>query len=177
MCGTPEACRNSGRGVELRIKTTERDGICSHHKSVLNQLPIIRRRKMTSSLTISPNLASADNSVGGASRCLSIPSKTKTNFPIACPGLETRHSPSRTAREPTCSHLPFPNRSHSSFRPRASRMVHNIFVNKCRPVMHSGLRTMACGTSSRARTLLTIVDLQVADIPWTTIVDGLDTPD
>lgn len=146
------------------------------YKSVPNYSSIIGRRKSAPSLTISPSLASADNSVGGASRCLSIPSKTKTNFPIACPGFEARHSPSRTVRELTCSHLPFPNRSHSSFRPRASRMAHNIFVNKCRPVIHSGLRTMACGTSSRARTLLTIVDLQVADIPWTTIVDGLDTP-
>lgn len=29
MCGTPAACKKSGRGVALRIKTTERLGICS----------------------------------------------------------------------------------------------------------------------------------------------------
>lgn len=28
-CGIPAACRNKGRGVELRIKTTQRDGIYS----------------------------------------------------------------------------------------------------------------------------------------------------
>lgn len=28
MCGTPAACKKSGRGVALRIKTIERLGIC-----------------------------------------------------------------------------------------------------------------------------------------------------
>lgn len=34
---------------------------------------------------------------------------------------------------------------------------------------------MACGTSRVARTAWRIVDLQVAEIPWTTNVEGLGT--
>lgn len=121
-------------------------------------------------LTISPNLAKAGSKVYGASRCLSMPSNTSTNF---LPGLEARHWPKSTANVLTCSHLPFPNVSHSLFKSKASSADHNIFVKRCRPVIHSELRTMPCGTSRAERTARTIVDLHVADIPWTTTVDGL----
>lgn len=124
-------------------------------------------------LTISPSLASADSRVCGASRCLSIPSKTSTNFSAALPDRDAKHSLRRTASVLTCSHLPLPYFSHSSRFPNASNVAHSIFVNRWRPVMHSVLRTMACGTSSEERTARTMVDLHVADIPCTTNVAGL----
>lgn len=145
ICGTAAACKKSGWGVVLRTSTTDSEGITS------------------------PNLANAGSNVPGASRCLSIPSSTNTNFPV----VDARISPSNTASALTCSHRPFPNLSHSSFRPNASNVVHTIFVRRCRPVMHSVLRTMACGISRAERTARTIVDLQVADIPWRTNVEGL----
>lgn len=145
ICGTAAACKKSGRGLVLRTSTTDSEGITS------------------------PSLANAASNVPGASRCLSIPSSTSTNFPVEDASI----SPSNTASALTCSHRPFPNFSHSSCRPSASNVVHTIFVRRCRPVMHSVLRTMACGTFRVERTARMIVDLQVADIPWRTSVDGL----
>lgn len=126
-----------------------------------------------STLTISPSRANADKRVGDASLCLSISSNTRTNFPRFSGARAARHSSSNTARVLTCSHRPLPNFSHSSFCPRASRVFHRILVRRCRPVIHSLLRTTACGTSSVERTPRIIVDLQVAEIPWTTSVEGL----
>ena len=128
-------------------------------------------------LTTSPSLATADNRVCGASRCLSIPSRTSTNFSLPFPVAEPRHSASSTAKVLTCSQRPFPNFSHSSCRLSASRVDQRIFVSRCRPVIHSVLRTTACGTWRVERTARTMVDLQVADIPCTTNVDGLEMPD
>lgn len=145
-CGTATACKNSGRGVELKINTTQSDGITS------------------------PSLASAANNVCGASLCLSMPSRINTNFPSS---EDARISPSSTTSALTCSHRPFPNFSHSFFRLNASKVVHRILVRRWRPVMHSVLRTIACGTCRVETTARTMVDLQVADIPWTTSVDGL----
>ena len=169
ICGTAAACRKRGRGVELSINMTERHGILNH-QSVTPENP-------TAKLTTSPSLATADNSVCGASRCLSIPSKTSTNFSLPFPVAVLKHSASSTARVLTCSHLPFPNFSHSSCRPRASSVAQSTFVNRCRPVIHSVLRTMACGDWRVERTARTMVDLQVSDTPWTTNVDGLGIPD
>lgn len=41
--------------------------------------------------TISANLARAGSSVGGASRCLSIPSNTKTNLRCSSSGFDSVH--------------------------------------------------------------------------------------
>lgn len=122
---------------------------------------------------MSPSRAKADKRVGDASLCLSISSSTSTNFPL-CSGIRAaRHSSNNTARVLICSQRPFPNFSHSSFCPKASRVFHKILVRRCRPVIHSLLRTTACGTSSVERTPRIIVDLHVAEIPWTTSVEGL----
>ena len=111
ICGTPAACRNKGRGVELRSRTTQRDGICM--VSHLDQ-PVPAEAGSRNKLTISPSLANAASSVGGASRCLSIPSKTNTNFsaPLLV-DLDAKHWPRSTTRLLTCSHRPFPYFSHS----------------------------------------------------------------
>lgn len=116
-------------------------------------------------LTISPRRARADKRVGGASLCLSISSNTSTNFARFSTGLAARHSSRSTARVLTCSHRPFPNFSHSSFCPKASRVFQRILVKRWRPVMHSELRTMACGVDNSERTPRMIVDLQVAETP------------
>ena len=126
-------------------------------------------------LTTSPSLAKADKSVCGASLCLSIPSRTKTSFshPLLSLVLDARHSPSNTASELTCSHLPFPSLSQSSFKSKASRAPHRIFVSRCRPVMHSELRTMVCGIARWESTPRTMVDLHVPEMPCTTTAAGL----
>lgn len=105
-----------------------------------------------------------------------MPSRTSTNFSLAFPVAELKHSANNTANVLTCSHLPFPNFSHSSCRPSASSVAHSTFVNRCLPVIHSVLRTMACGTSRVERTARVTVDLPVADMPWITSVDGLEMP-
>ena len=42
-------------------------------------------------------------------------------------------------------------------------------------MIHSVLRTMACGTRRAETTARTMVVLQVAEMPWMTRVDGLGT--
>ena len=145
----------------------------TNHRVSRNILPCKSSPKRR--LTISPSRASAESKVCGASLCLSISSSTSTNLPRVSTGLAARHSSSKTARPLTCSHRPLPDVSHSPFWPSASRVFHSIFVRRCRPVIHSELLTMACGTSRVARTARRIVDLQVAEIPWTTKVGGLGT--
>lgn len=124
-------------------------------------------------LTISPSRASADSSVGGASLCRSISSNTKTKSPRVSAGRAARHSSRSTASVLTCSQRPFPYFSHSSFCPNASRVLQRILVRRWRAVMHSVLRTTACGTWSVESTPRTMVDLHVAETPWRTNVGGL----
>lgn len=92
--------------------------------------------------------------------------------PVPGPGPDKMVAKS-TANEETCSHLPFPNASHSLFLPNASNTAQRILVSKCRPVIHSVQRTIACGTRSSASTARVMVVLHVADIPCTTTVAGL----
>lgn len=173
-CGLEE--QRARRGAEDQ-NDAERGYLGQESALQHSSRPVFERYK----LTTSPSLASAGSSVGGASRCLSIPSSTSTNFSTLPSGVvveakaEARTSPSNTTSVLTCSHFPLPNRSHWSLRPSASRVAHRIFVSRCRPVMHSAQRTMACGTSRAARTAWVMVDLQVAETPWTTTVDGLGT--
>lgn len=141
--------------------------------SVLNQERNSRTQGPHGGLTISPSRARAESNVCGASLCRSISSSTSTNFPRFSAALAARHSSKSTASELGCSHRPFPNFSHSSFWPRASRVFQRILVRRCRPVMHSVLRTTACGTSRVERTPRMMVDLQVVETPWTTNVGGL----
>ena len=152
--------------MELRTNTTQSDGICRTISVGEPRVP------PQCALTISPSRARAESKVCGASLCLSISSSTNTNFPRLSVVLAARHSSRSTASELTCSHRPLPNFSHSSLCPRASRVFQSILVRRCRPVMHSVLRTTACGTASAERTPRIIVDLQVAEMPCTTTVGG-----
>ena len=122
--------------------------------------------------TISPNRANAGNNVGGASRWRSIPSKTSTNLSLPA----NRHF-SRTASTLTVSQLPGSNPLPSSSTSCGMLSLQAAIVrsSRCRVVMHSSDRTMACGTSMASNTFSTAKLFPVASSPWTTRVDGLGT--
>lgn len=94
------------------------------------QLPQRQEEK----LTTSPNLASAGTNVGGASLCLSTPSKTSTNRPLPPSSI----FPSNTASCARFSHRPAP-----SSQSTAAATAHTVRSSRCRPVMHSLLLTIA----------------------------------
>jgi len=112
--------------------------------------------------TVSPNLAIAGRSVGGASRWRSIPSRTRTNF---C--FPSRRSCSCTARALMFSHLPYISRlavPPGAF-PRASAHAAMVRSKRCRAVTHSCDFTTACVTPCASSTDLMMLLLPVASRP------------
>ena len=119
--------------------------------------------------TISPRRARAWRSVGGASRCLSMPSKTSTNLAVC-----SSSRPRRTAKLLRFSQRP--SMSLKAIVPCFSTSclhASTVRSSRCLPVMHSLDLTMACGTSSACRTSVIARLFPVAFVPCTMIVGKL----
>lgn len=117
-----------------------------------------------SCLTDSWKRASAESSVGGASRCLSMPSKIRMNFPSS--ELSSRRW------RCTLSALRFSHRAYrllsiftSVCASTESRHAASVFSRRCRPVMHSRLSTIANGTLRAEETARVMLDFPVLGSP------------
>lgn len=119
--------------------------------------------------TNSPSRARAGSRVGCASRCLSTASKTRMNL---CSFSKSRWR--CAVRTPRFSHLPSCARCSPALLSRSisDRTAATVFSNKCRPVMHSRHRIIACLSLLASRYDCTIALFPVARGPWNTIVEG-----
>jgi hypothetical protein len=123
-------------------------------------------------LTISPSRAIAGKSVGGASLWRSMPSNTRTNF-----FRPSSRRCSCTNSTETLSHLPFTalEISTSSVSSNASLQAITVRSRRCRAVIHSRHRIIACGVKTDWRTFEIVRVLAVPSRPCRTRVGGLGT--
>lgn len=125
-------------------------------------------------LTISDNRARAGRSVGGASLCPSIASKTNTNLHL---GSLSGYPTILTISTVNCASVS--HRRGTSSHSSALATSPTMRSNRCRPVMHcTELTTAAWRPPDSASALtcvtnwetswVTMADLPVAVAPWTT---------